>query len=298
MKKHSISYVFAVAFGLEGAAFAGPIEEGRAHFQHAVELHRDGDLRAALAEFQKANEISPSFRILYNIGQTQAELGSYVEAIKTLEQYLLIAGGQISAERRSEVSEEIQSLRTRVGKLTVKSNVVGGEVLIDGISAARLPMTEPLVLDSGKRSVMVREGSRVQSMMVDVTGGESRTIELFLPPPPAAKTIVRREQPAPSRVPMWISLGVGVAAGAGAITCGVLGLAANNQHEDELGRPHLTPYDAQGAASAIRRYALAADILASAAVGAGILTVYFATRGPKAPQVGVGPTSLTVQGSF
>jgi hypothetical protein len=298
MNKRSIFYTFVIVLGLQGAALAGPVEEGRAHFQHAVELHRDGDLRGALAEFQKANEVSPSFRILYNIGQTEAELGNYVEAIKTLEQYLLVAGGQITAERRTEASEDIQRLRTRVGKLIVKSNVVGGEVLIDGVSVARLPLSEPLVLNVGKRAVMVREGSRVQSMMYEVIGGESQTLELLLPPPLTAKTIVRSEEPSPSRAPVWISLGVGVLAGAGAITFGVLGITANNQHKDELARPHLMPYDAQGAATTIHRYALAADILTSVAAGAGILAIYFATRGPKTPRVGVGPTSLTFQGTF
>ena len=89
---------------------AQPAEEGdsaraAARFQQGVELYREGSYEGALAEFRKAYQISPSYRVLYNIAQTQYALHDYVGAYRSLAQYTTEGLGDITPERRAQVDE-------------------------------------------------------------------------------------------------------------------------------------------------------------------------------------------------
>jgi len=64
-------------------------------FQQAVELYREGSYEGALAEFRKAYQISPSYRVLYNIAQTQYALHDFVSAHRSLVQYMAEGRGEI-----------------------------------------------------------------------------------------------------------------------------------------------------------------------------------------------------------
>jgi Tfp pilus assembly protein PilF len=44
-------------------------EAAKQHFNRGVASYRDGDFDAALAEFEKAYETRPDYRVLYNLGQ-------------------------------------------------------------------------------------------------------------------------------------------------------------------------------------------------------------------------------------
>ena len=43
--------------------------EARERFQRGVDLYKEGSFDAALAEFNKAYELAPNFRVLYNMAQ-------------------------------------------------------------------------------------------------------------------------------------------------------------------------------------------------------------------------------------
>src|SRR5512145_1254691 len=47
------------------------VEEASQRFQRAVKLYRERSFDAALAEFNRAYELSPDYRVLYNLGQVQ-----------------------------------------------------------------------------------------------------------------------------------------------------------------------------------------------------------------------------------
>src|SRR5512145_374016 len=105
--------VFAVIVGLAwlsgfpvAVAYAAPeAESGKAavRFQQAVELYHEGNFEGALAEFRKAYQLSPTYRVLYNIAQTQYALHDFVGAYKSLIQYMAEGRGEISGERLMQV---------------------------------------------------------------------------------------------------------------------------------------------------------------------------------------------------
>ena len=72
----------------------------RGHFNRGVELAKAGSYEPALAEFERAYQISPHFSVLYNIGQAELALERPRPAGETLRRYLLEGGEQIDPARR------------------------------------------------------------------------------------------------------------------------------------------------------------------------------------------------------
>lgn len=284
-------------------ALADPAEEGSVHFQRGVELYREGDLKAALVEFKRANELSPSFRILYNIGQAEAQLGNYLEAIHAFEQYLNAGGSQIPTARRTEVSEDLARLRLRIGTVMVTSNVSGAVLLIDGVAHGKLPLTEKIPLNVGQHRIELQDGERRQSATIELPGGETKNVELNFAPRAVNVTLPPTIEVEKNYAPMWISFGIAAAATASAVTFGLLAFDRDKDHENELERTHTGTYDADDKASTIKTFSLVSDIsTAVAAVSAGV-GIYFLIRPPTrttttAPQVGLGPGSFSILQRF
>ena len=60
-----------------------------------VELYQDEAYRAALIEFERAYEISPDYRLLYNIGGTKLQLQDFLGAARAYERYLTEGGDEV-----------------------------------------------------------------------------------------------------------------------------------------------------------------------------------------------------------
>ena len=94
--------ILVALLSFSSLAHADSKDAARSHFEHGVELYREGDFRAALIEFQRAYEASPNYKVLYNLGQTNLELQDYAGALKALRGYLEGGGGAVPAARRTK----------------------------------------------------------------------------------------------------------------------------------------------------------------------------------------------------
>jgi hypothetical protein len=283
--------LLSLAFlGLAPAALADKVEEARARFQRGVELYREGSFDAALAEFNKAYDLAPNYRVLYNMAQVQTERHDYVAALKLMEKYLEEGGGDIAPERKDQVTKEIATLRGRVTELKVATNVEGAELLIDGVVSGTTPFTEPVLISAGVRQLQLRKaGYETANKTMTVAGGEEVSIELELkelPESSAAPVIVQtsdsplRDSPrgddGPSKAPMWISLAAtGLFAG-GAVTFAVLTKKADDDLDRELNRIPLDQDRVTSKRDDVKRNALLTDGLTAASVVSAGLFVYFA----------------------
>ena len=62
-------------------------DEARRHFEQGVALFRDHDYDAALAEFQRSNQLTPLPIVRYNIALSEKALGRFAEAIDDFRAY-------------------------------------------------------------------------------------------------------------------------------------------------------------------------------------------------------------------
>jgi hypothetical protein len=289
---------------------AGEVEQARKHFGQGLKLYKDGDFDAALVQFERAYAVKPNFKVLYNIAQCHFELHQYVEARDTLSRYLKDGAGSIEAERQSTVQNDLAELERRIAHLTLKVNVTGATVYVDGKKAGVTPLSMPVDVNEGQRTISVETTDRgSKQRIVRVAGGEAQTVSLdfaTLAPSPMPVNSVKADGPTPRTsaglgAGFWITGGLAVALGAGAGATGYFALKARDDHDADLKRFGVSEGELDHSRKRAQTFAVTTDILAgSAIVFAGIATVLLVTHDSGDQQVGlgVGPGNLLLRGNF
>jgi len=295
-------------------ALAGdPTTEARLHFDRALRLYEERYFDGALAELKKANELKPSYKLLYNIGQVQLAMHDFAAALGSYREYLEKGGAEIPSSRRDMVEKEIAKLEQRVVKLTVEADVPNAEVFVDDTSVGVTPLAEPVLVNSGTRRITVRHPDALpQSRQLTVVGGSQEKVAFTLrakvpsaPPssgssaregaassvPPAMPagnaglpsepgTLVSGGQKgavdaggAGSKVP-WLTWTLTGAFAAGAGVVGVITLSKNSSLSEERDRVGADPNKLDSDGSNVRRLAIITDGLIVAAVATGALSLW------------------------
>ena len=297
-------------------------------FQQAVELYREGSFEGALAEFRKAYQLSPSYRVLYNIAQTQYALHDFVGAYKSLTQYVNEGRGEIPTDRRVQVDEMSAKLSERIAQLHIATNVDGADIRVDDISVGTSPLSELIPVNVGTRKVSVHlGGSPIAVRSVAVAGKEKLKVDMTVDEPapvaqgtkvsPAtsavsgssadlAMTTKPRGKSAPSHAGLITSVATTGALAIGTGVFGYLALAAQKDFHDQLNKYPNTKTNIEDARSKSKRYALITDGLGAATLLSGGVALYFLITDPPASptssksSVALSPTlgGMILQGSF
>ncbi|HEY6878316.1 MAG TPA: hypothetical protein VI299_09860, partial [Polyangiales bacterium] len=261
------------------------------HFERGIELYSEGNLDAALVSFERAYELAPSYRVLFNLGQIQAERHEYAAALELFEKYLADGDSWISAERKDETNEEIRKLRERVAELWVESDVDDAQLFVDDKLVATLPLSANLLINPGVARLRVeKDGRRSATRSIKVTSGERLSVEM--PLGDSAQTLPEAGDEAPSPAtpakvasyrPFWLSSAAALVAGGTALTLGLLTRAADRELSHELASFQPRPTDVDAQRSKVKTFAGLTDGFAAASlVGVG-LAVYFLIAPPERP---------------
>jgi hypothetical protein len=284
----------------------GPADDAAAkaavRFQQAVELYREGSYEGALAEFRKAYQISPSYRVLFNIAQTQYALHDFVSAHKSFIQYKAEGRGEIPADRRAEVDEMLAKLEERVAQLQISTNVTGADIRVDGVSVGTSPLAELVSVNVGTRKVSAfKTGAPEAVRMITVAGKESVNVELQIdqsivtstPPAPSAVprlvpvtekaqpraiSLTKTTQPpvTPSRAGLIVSLSTTAAFGVGTGVFGYLALNAQKDLKNQVNTFPNTRAKIEDARARSKNYGYVTDALGAATLISGGVALYFA----------------------
>jgi tetratricopeptide (TPR) repeat protein len=266
-------------------------ESARASFQRGVELFHEGNFEAALAEFRKANELAPSYRILYNIAQTCFEVHDYVNALKYYRQYLADGGADISGPRKSSVEELIQKLNSRIAFVEVSVNVEGAQISVDDVPVGISPLDGPIPLNPGARRVSAsKAGLAVATRTLTVAGSDKQSLTLTLRDPatlvpgPSDESAVELSSQAKSPSESNAALVTALAAtGVCAVTTGVFGwlaVRAKNDFNRDLDTLNVSQSQMDNHRSRLQTFALVTDIAAAATVVSGAVSLYFVLARP------------------
>jgi hypothetical protein len=277
-----------------------PKQEAARRFEHAIKLYEEGDYALALAEFERVYELVPDYRVLYNIGQVNIQLGRYARALRTLREYVSRGGSELPAQRRSAVQADLDSLVGRTASIEVDVRPAGAELFVDGTVVGKSPLAEPIVVDVGERTVQARlTGYSTRAQTLTLAGGDRRRVDLTLepdaaplpaPPPataaPQGPLAPQRTQPSPASPqakPSWLWLGWS-ATGVLAVSSGVsmlLGASAASDLSELSDSRDATRADLDRARSRAKTRLVAADILGAAALATGATTLYFQLSRPQ-----------------
>lgn len=306
-------------------------KEAGQRFQRGLSFYEDGDYGLALIEFERAYQLVPDYRVLYNIGQVSIQLSRSSQALRALREYLDKGGDALSPERVEAVTRDLEMLHARTAHLVLEGTE-GAEVIIDDESYGILPLDAPLLVDAGRRKIEVKkEGFREYSDRLTLAGAEERRITVELEQRPTQSPVVARvpdfkreaEQPpkaddavSPSKQSVPFALIGWSATGAltgGAIVSGVMGLSASKKLRNLKSEPDPARSDLQDQAKATKTWFAAADILTVAAIATGGVSLYFSLRGRPGSerakvsleegssadiQLGLLPRAVSVSGRF
>lgn len=289
----------------EPEADEATLNEARRRFDQGIALYEDGDYSLALIEFERAYELVPNYRVLYNIGQVSIQLRQYANARQALEQYLSAGGDGIDAQRRAEVQADIEMLKSRTAYIAIEVKQSGVTLWIDETPRGTTPLPGPLLVDAGQHKIELRKpGYQVAQRFVALAGGEERTLRFEMqviersPTTVEKQTIVVRETGTDARA-TWIWLGVGTTGvlAAGAVATGILGLSEASNLEDLRNTPGVSRQELDDAQSRARRMFIATDVLGLTALVAGGATLYAVFSSSEEEPDGVSNLKLSYSGS-
>lgn len=284
------------------------LDEAKQHLAAATQLYDENNFRGALVELQRAYELAPSYKILFNIGQVEMELADYAGALRAYSRYLAEGGPDVPADRGKQVRADIERLRGRIGRIAVQT-AAGAEVLIDDVAIGFAPLPEPVPVNAGRHKVTVHvTGKEPVSRVYDVAGRQDVSAALgddkvaAPTPTPAARAAGPR-----SKLPVYVSWGV---TGALGLTTGVLALIARGA-DDDLARLRgsfpVTAAQLAAQRDTVRRDALLTDLaLGATLASAGVAAYLTFTRlgHDEAPdpartvQVRIGLGEIALAGQF
>ncbi|HEX3855651.1 MAG TPA: PEGA domain-containing protein [Polyangiaceae bacterium] len=277
--------------------------QAREHFAQATKLYKDGDFDAALVQFERAYELKPNYKVLYNIGQTYFQLREYVEARDSMARYVKEGGDQIDVERLAAVNKDLADLERRLAKITLTVNVSGATVLVDGKKVGVTPLSEPIVVSEGQRAISVEAPNRgVLQRQIRVAGGDQQVLTLTFEDAPRTVIVKTVPQDVKPRLGagFWATAIGAVALGAGAGVTGYFAFQAQDDNRRQKKEFGVTPSQLSDSNNRAKSLALTTDILSGAAlVCAGVATVILVTS-PSHPRsaslglnVGLGSAELS-----
>lgn len=155
----SVLLLAATTARAETPAITDDTANARALFQNGLALAQQGELAAALREFEAAYAARPHFSVLYNIAQARAALGRPVEAVAAFQRYLADGGKHISEARREEVQALITANRRHIGQLRIDGGTAATRVWLDGQELSADVRSQPISLAQGEHSLVVWDGS-------------------------------------------------------------------------------------------------------------------------------------------
>lgn len=173
--------LLAIAPSRAAEPTAAELTEAHTRFDKGLALFREGAFEAAAAEFERAYQLAPSFKILYDLGLAYARGHDPAAALRTFERYLRDGAESVPADRRASVERELADLQSRVARIRVEASVAGAAISLDDVGVGAAPLAEPLVVNPGRHRVAARVGDGTPVVeQVSVVGGESRTVAFAL----------------------------------------------------------------------------------------------------------------------
>jgi hypothetical protein len=188
-----------------GADVAGTPEYLHA-IQQAVGHYSARRWHEAQRAFEQAHALQPSARTFRGLGLSAYYLGQQVAARLAFEQALADTRRPLSAEQRAELETLLRATTSETGRFELKVTPDTAGVAVDGASAPG----RVLVLARGQHVLALEaEGHEPKRLMLLVSGGEDRLLELTLeakPSQPIVAATPPSARPEPEAAPAPVAV--------------------------------------------------------------------------------------------
>jgi Tfp pilus assembly protein PilF len=282
-----------------GVAVAQADEEASTRFKRGLQLFDEGDYALAIVEFERAYQLAPNYRALYNIGLVNVQLARYADATRIFEQYLRDGGADVPPARKAEVVKTLAELKLRTSTVDVSVNAAGAEVSLDGKPLDAGSFHAPTLIDAGEHTFRATaSGFQPGYRTITLAGGDVASVRLQLVAIEPLRVDVPREPARSVFVPGFIATGVFAA---GAIVSGSIMLAARSRLNSEQNTVGSSQAQRSSSASEVNTAAAVADVCTGLALVSGGVSLYLSLRLDRSARPSVGtavPQGLALSGTF
>ena len=272
-------------------------EDASVRFRRGLQLFEEGDYTLALVEFERAYQLAPNYKALYNIALVNVQLGRYADAMRTFEQYVHDGGDAVPADRKAQVANTINELKLRTATVEISVNAPGAEITLDNKPIEATRLQAPLLIDAGEHTLRATaNGFQPAFRTVTLAGADHVSVRLDLIPVPHGPESHEER----GRTVFWPGfVGTGVLA-VGAIVSGAVMLDARSRLLNLQNTAGSTQSQRTSAANEQNMAALIADICTGAAIVAGGVSIGLSLRVDHSPKTSglLVPSQLVFTGSF
>jgi hypothetical protein len=188
--------VAAVAVLAVVAAPAGPaLAQDAPHdaeklIRHGIELRKSHDDQSAAAEFQKAYDLVHTPRAAGQLGLAEQALGRWEDAERHVREALQTSDDPWVTKNHATLAEALGMIQDHLGRVEVMGSPPGADVLVNGRSAGKLPLPEPVPVSAGQVDVELHApGYQPAQRTLTLVAGQYQRVVLRLAreaPPPVA----------------------------------------------------------------------------------------------------------------
>lgn len=217
-------------------------KEALSAFNQGISLFRAERYKDAADAFRRANELKPNWKLLYNIGQSEAAAKRHGLALEAFESYLSKGGDDIPREKAKNVESEIERLRKIVGYIRVSAkeraivyvnDVKRGETPLHGNLMVAASIPHRVRIDNLPEQTIVVAGGQTATVVFDDSADDVTVSESVVgseTEPATGETPESRDDP-PSRLKVagFSLVGTGAAVLVGGAVTGTLSLIDNKK---------------------------------------------------------------------
>ncbi|MEP7120499.1 MAG: hypothetical protein ABJE95_06310 [Byssovorax sp.] len=234
---------------------ADPGKEAEEHYLRGKALLKGGDVKGAYLEYRASWDLKQSYDIAANLGNLELEQGLPRDAAEHLAFALRTVAVGVPEDRVETIRGLLDKARRLVGAATVKVNIDGAEILVDGVPVGRSPLSSEIFVDPGKRTIEARLNPYAPSRKVfDFPRAATIPVvlQLVLAAAPTASASAPTVPTAPptttARPKSMVPVGVGVAVAAAGLGIGIVGVVLSGSKAGEVDRlqGELAPLDKKG----------------------------------------------------
>jgi hypothetical protein len=286
-----------------GAPSPQKLEEAKQHMAAGSAFYNDPSghkCEEAVLEFQKAFDLSGSWKALRAMAICELQLERDGDAIKHYEEVQKLGGDQISAADKSQIESDLRALKAGVAHLTLRTNRPSTKVVAVRQPSQGLPVTNRYTVNLDGTMIGIHPGNYEFTASADgfpdvtwkaeITNGSEtqKQIEFTEAPPdkgpgggPVGGPAKAPEMERPIPVTVWILGGVTIAC---AITSGTfmgLSTAAKSEYDDKNGVAPRT--EVEDLRSDLITKNIVADVFLGATVASAGATLLFFLLRPEVP---------------
>lgn len=168
------------AMAQSNGASSASSTKAAAHFRAGTKAASAGLWEEARLAFAAAFEEKQHFQIAAHLGRAELKMGHYRDAAEHLSYFLREAKGIAEADL-AQSREMLEKALAKVAAVTVRVNVEGAEVFVDGRSVGRSPLSGVIYVEPGRRTFEAkREGYAPGTSTAEMKAGTRTSVELSL----------------------------------------------------------------------------------------------------------------------